>query len=167
MERRPAGAAGVRVPPDGSIRMRQVLTGKRLVIFTAVEMEARAVARGLGLTIGRDGGTSDSVEGLAVEIRAIGIRGVRIPGELPPAAGCVILAGFGGALHPALKVGDVVLDWPGGPAPAGPFQLGRIHASHRIVATPEQKGALFRETGASAVEMEGVAVRALLGGAGV
>src|SRR4051812_21598185 len=163
MERRRACAADVRLRLSGSIRMRQVLMSKRLVIFTAVEMEARAVARGLGLTIGRDGVTSGSIDGLPVEIRTIGIRGVRIPGELPPATGCVILAGFGGALDPALKVGDVVLDWPGGPAPAGAFHLGRLHASHHIVATPEQKAALFRETSASAVEMEGAAVRTLLG----
>jgi hypothetical protein len=101
----------------------------------------------------------------------VGIGAKRLPGELPPDVGCVILAGFAGALDPNLMIGDVVLDWPAGdlkgPAPAGPFRLGRIHVAGGIVATAEQKSTLFVETGASAVEMEGDAVRRLLGGTGV
>lgn len=150
--------------------MGQVVADQRLVIFTAVEMEARAVARGLGLAVRRGGVMLGSMEGYPIEVRAIGIRAVRIPGELPPGTGCVILAGFGGALDPALKVGDAVLDWPEvamGPAPDGSFKRGRIRPSNRIVATPEQKAALFGETGAIAVEMEGAAVRTLVGGTGV
>src|SRR3954453_20987309 len=107
-------------------------------------MEARAVARGLGVAVSRDGVNLGSLGGSTVEVRTIGIGAVRVPLEIPQGTGCVILAGFGGALDPALKVGDVVLDWPSSaavPPPEGPFRTGRIHTSDRIVATPEQKSA--------------------------
>ena len=88
----------------------------------------------------------------------VGIGAQRLPERLAEKVGCVILAGFGGALDPSLCVGDVVLDWPvedlKGPAPAGPFRLGRIYCASGIVATAEQKSILFAQTGASAVEME-------------
>jgi hypothetical protein len=115
--------------------------------------------------------TFGSAGGLAVEVWAIGIGGLRLPKEVPPGVGCVILAGFGGALDPALKVGDVIVDWPGegssSVAPVGPFRAGRIHCARAIVATAAEKAALFETTGAGVVEMEGDAVRNLLAPASV
>jgi adenosylhomocysteine nucleosidase len=144
-----------------------------LVILTAVRLEARAIARGLGVRTGTlwRFGFDDTEFGFPIMARLVGIGAGQLPAQLANDLGCVILAGFAGALDPSLNVGDVVLDWPAGdlkgPAPAGPFRLGRIHAAGGIVATAEQKSRLFAETGAAAVEMEGDAVRKRLAGTGV
>jgi adenosylhomocysteine nucleosidase len=141
-----------------------------LVILTAVRMEAKAVARGLGVRAGSlwDAGCPARRFGFPISAQVIGIGAKGLPPGLTTNAGCVILAGFAGALDPALKVGDVVLDWRGGPAPQpGSFRTGRIHSANAIVATAADKAALFARTGAAAVEMEGDAVRRLLAETGI
>jgi hypothetical protein len=117
-----------------------------LILFTALEMEARAVLRALG-DRSRD-----------VAVRVIGMRGVRMP-QVPTEA-TVIVAGLGGALDPALRVGDLVLDTPvTGLGNHLPWHIGPIHSSVEVVSTPEQKAALFQTTRALAVDMEHVVVQ--------
>jgi hypothetical protein len=78
----------------------------------------------------------------------------------------VLSCGFAGALDPKFKVGDVLFDEdpetglgdalrPLGAVPA------RFHCSDRVVVSAADKAALFRSTGADAVEMESSVIRAL------
>ena len=117
-----------------------------LILFTALEIEARAVLRAL------DERSQD------VAVRVIGMRGIRTPQV--PAGATVIIAGLGGALDPKLRVGDLVLDTPI-PRLTNhlPWHVGPIHSSHDVVSTIEAKSALFRGTSALAVEMEHSAVQ--------
>lgn len=112
-----------------------------LILFTALEIEARAVLRALGKR------SQD------VAVRVIGMRGIRTPQV--PAGSTVIVAGLGGALDPKLRVGDLVLDTPI-PRLSNhlPWHVGPIHSSADVVSTREAKGTLFRQTSALAVEME-------------
>jgi adenosylhomocysteine nucleosidase len=125
-----------------------------------VRAEAKAIARALGVPIGQEAVVGTAV----VEIHVIGIRAKRLPGG--PFGGeslrGIILAGFGGALDPSLQIADVVVDGltdesDGG----GAFRCGRIHMARELISTPTEKSALFRQSGALAVDMEGEAVRAL------
>lgn len=59
------------------------------------------------------------------------------------------MAGFGGALDPGLKIGDVVIDDP----------PGRIYTSDALISTPEEKAELYARTGAQVVDMENAIVR--------
>jgi adenosylhomocysteine nucleosidase len=64
-------------------------------------------------------------------------------------ASAIMMAGFAGALDPALRVGDIVEDDPG----------GTIYTSKELVATVADKAELFHQTGAKAVDMENAIVR--------
>lgn len=85
----------------------------------------------------------------------------------------LVCAGYGGALDPALRVGDVVLDLRGAPAawhprsmPAG-VRVGKIHTQSDAAESVHEKRTLFMETGASVVDMETAAVAAACAAAGV
>lgn len=127
-----------------------------IVIFTAVELEARAIARALGL---RRGGGMGWV-GPGVELTVIGIRSVHVPRPLP-GAGAVMLAGLAGALEPTLRVGDVVVDAGSRPMPQvmGNWRVGAIHTASKLISTPEEKAELLGATGALAVDMENAILR--------
>lgn len=119
----------------------------------------RAVARALGHRgrISCREGVLVRVEGFEVEIWVIGIRGVHFPKDLSrQGLRGVLLAGLGGGLDPALKVGDVVVD--------GLERTGGIICSDQLVGTAQKKRELFEKTRASVVEMEGKAVREWLAG---
>lgn len=83
-----------------------------------------------------------------------------------PEAEVVWLAGYGGGLDPSLRRGDIVV-WertPGAlpessslPAHRRP---GPVFTASEVVATPEHKARLHRETGRAVVEMEADAVLA-------
>ena len=122
------------------------------VIFAAMHTEAKAIRKGLGPE---------------VPIRIIGIEGKKIPSpaELARPA-TIILAGFAGALDPSLKVGDLVLD-TSLPLPNVPFRRGTVYASRGLVATSDEKAALFQSTGSLAVDMETAVVKALADRLGV
>jgi hypothetical protein len=124
-----------------------------IVIFAALAYEANVLSR--------------AVRGVpGVEVRVIGPRAVRLPAAADLAgARLVIMAGLAGALDPALLVGDVVIDGEVASVPSA--RRGTIHTATDIVATPEQKAALFASTGARAVDMENAAARALAAQAGV
>ncbi len=68
----------------------------------------------------------------------------------------VILAGFGGGLDAALRVGDVVVDaarWPGLVIPAD-CRVGTIACVAGVAASAWEKVALRERTGAAACDME-------------
>lgn len=75
----------------------------------------------------------------------------------------LISAGFGGALDPALKVGDVVragavLEARGQLYPLDRFPGPRLVTVPRLLARPEEKKALAQRLGAQMVDMESAAV---------
>ena len=78
----------------------------------------------------------------------------------------VITAGFAGGLNPALKCGTVIFeqDFDAGFAESLE-ELGavpaRFHCHRRVAITAEEKAALWRETGADAVEMESSVIRTI------
>lgn len=75
-----------------------------------------------------------------------------------PADG-IVSVGFCGALHPSLKIGDIVVAGEGVESPRS-FVRGEIVCADRVVATASEKRALHQRTGAIAVEMESAAVAA-------
>ncbi|MBV8780014.1 MAG: hypothetical protein JO353_01340 [Phycisphaerae bacterium] len=102
----------------------------------------------------------------AIEARAVGGGAVVIgpkARKLPDIqhAGAIVVAGFGGALDPTLRIGEIIIDAPEYLHLSGPWRRGRIHTADHIVATPAQKAELFRATGAIAVDMEQARVQAL------
>lgn len=133
-----------------------------ILIFTAVELEAKCVARALGIKAPSIGRPSEGhVAGRRVILHLIGIAAAGLP---PPEAGegCrwVIMAGLAGGLDPALEIGEIVVE--GSPEALRPrlyCRRGRMHTANEIVAVPADKAALFRSTKALAVEMENARVR--------
>jgi len=112
------------------------------MVVTALTREARVVARGLG-----DG---------AVTIHVIGIGAKHLPSET---ARTIVLAGYGGALSPDVKVADVVIDDRGGRAGGLPYRYGAIHCSDKLLTTAQEKHEAFCRAGALAVDMESEPVR--------
>jgi hypothetical protein len=123
------------------------LTTDQIQIFTAVTIEARAIQRSLRLP--------------EPKVQAIGIGAKHLPDPAKlQGIQLILLCGVAGALDPALRIGNVVLDDPDhhmGDSPI--YRRGVIHTSSRIIATPGEKARLFAETGAMAVDMEQQIVR--------
>lgn len=69
----------------------------------------------------------------------------------------VISTGYCGALDPSLAVGDIVVSGEP-PATGRAFVRGRVHSSHRVVVTAEEKREMHQATGAVAVDMEAATV---------
>jgi nucleoside phosphorylase len=99
----------------------------------------------------------------------IGIGACAIPPDLPThGVAAILLAGFGGALHPDLRIGDVVAQGlPDERARSIGARPGTIYTAKQIVATPAEKAELFRRIGALAVDMEADAVAPLAAKLGV
>ncbi len=116
----------------------------KILIFTAVELEANAVASATRTCL------------IVQNAGAIGIRASRL-GDVRPgsAVSTVILCGLAGALNPSLGIGDLILNDPGKMVP-GEIEIprGTIYSSSAIAATPADKAAMFRQTRADAVDME-------------
>jgi hypothetical protein len=137
---------------------------RRVVILSAVALEARAIALAWGLKCPEPGRPARSTgHAPIIEIHLIGIRARQLPGEpgeAPVAA--IIMAGLAGALDPALEIGDLVIDdCPADFIPPISHRVGRIVCSDALVTTPADKQRLRDETGALAVDMESAAARAL------
>jgi nucleoside phosphorylase len=131
-----------------------------VLICVAIQLEADAVAQALGLTLDTDRTTAkgDIGNNVAVELKLIGVGASRLPARLD-AGTCslVISAGLAGALDPALKCGDVVVDGATemvSGSTCADAKRGRIHHADGIVSTPAQKAELFARTGAIAIDME-------------
>ncbi len=158
-----------------------------ILILTAVELEARVLARRLELppitvlpfpAFGR---------GL-LRVAPVGLRAGLLAARWPRLlAGfnypLVVSSGVCGALAPDLGPGDLVLPesvlGPGGerlnvtPSRhrqatllAGSARGGTLVTSREVAATPEAKAALFASTGATAVDMESSLILAHAAGAG-
>jgi adenosylhomocysteine nucleosidase len=142
----------------------------RVLVLTAIDVEARGLARHLGLTP-VPGATFPHFAGGALQIAGVGLRATRLADRAPAwdAPDLVISAGACGALAPALGVGDLVV--PSvvlGPArerrtttalPGLPGQ-GTLLTVAEVVETAAHKARLWLETGALAVDMESAMVLA-------
>jgi adenosylhomocysteine nucleosidase len=143
----------------------------RIVILSAISVEARAIARSLGLKpAGGVRSTPDrwTNETDSISVTPIGIRAGGLGRVATASCRCIILAGYAGALDPSLRVGDVVLDdcppmWRKG----FDGREGKICSSPHIITTGRQKAELFSETGALAVDMESNTVRTWAAAAGL
>lgn len=138
----------------------------RLLVLTAVELEARHLARHLGLATANDG--ARFIGGI-LEIVPVGVGARQLPQRLPTAASpsLVISAGVCGALAPALGVGALVVpDTVLGPdgrryataAVAGARRAGTLLTTDRVLEDAAAKSRLWLETGALAVDMESAAI---------
>jgi uridine phosphorylase len=142
----------------------------RVLILTAVDVEARALARHLGLV--RDPATPwPHFRGGALEVATVGVRACRLverAGRLGP-HDLVVSAGACGALAPELAAGDLVVPlvvvgpdgrrWPAAPLRGLPG-AGALLGVTGVVETAAHKSRLWLETGALAVDMESAAVLA-------
>jgi len=108
------------------------------LLFAAMQMEARAIG---------------------LDAETVGIRACRLRHDaIPLGTSCVIMAGLGGALDPALSVGDVIVHGPLGWA-SPTVRTGKIHTVDRMISDPAEKASLFKSTGGLAVDMESAIVR--------
>src|SRR4051794_31844854 len=103
--RLPSGLPNERTPRAAGRYDSIRLSDRKLLILTALRMEARAMARALALSEARGGNLSaGSAGGFEIEIRTIGPRAALLhkAGIADAARGacCVVVAGLGGALDP-------------------------------------------------------------------
>ena len=148
-----------------------------LLILTAIDMEARALARRLGLSPVLDVPWPHFRSG-AIELACIGLRA----SALSARAGAfrrpklVISAGACGALSPTLAEGALVVperilrddgrDEPAAPLP-GLEARGALLSVATAVASGGDKSRLWIETGAIACDMESAAILAWARGQGI
>jgi adenosylhomocysteine nucleosidase len=151
-----------------------------ILVLTAVELEARALARALSLP------PLPSLPFLAfgrgtLRVAPVGLRACLLADRWPALVSAsdrplVVSAGVCGALDPGLQVGDIVLSdsvineagthlsvtaspsQRAAIAMGGNAHRGAMASSSRIAATPEAKAALRAATGAVAVDMESAAI---------
>lgn len=139
----------------------------RILVLTAIDVEARGLARHLGLAR-VPAGDWLAYRGGQLEIACVGPRAARLGelgGDAPPPS-LVVAAGACGALAPTLAVGDLVVpeavvvgsqrvtvDVVPGLAASG-----TLMTVASVVDTPAAKARLWLETGALAVDMESAAV---------
>lgn len=142
----------------------------RVLVLTAVDVEARGLARHLGLAR-----TSQSpwphFTGGALEIACVGLRAsqLRARADRLRPFDLVVSAGACGALAPALNVGDLVVPelvvdaagqrWPTA-AVTRVARAGTLLTVGDVVETAAQKSRLWLATGARAVDMESAAILA-------
>jgi adenosylhomocysteine nucleosidase len=139
-----------------------------ILVLTAVDLEARALARELGLA-GAASDTWPHFRGGALEIACVGLRAsqlaVRAAAFRPPAL--VVSAGACGALAPSLAEGALVVPdtvlAPDGERLAtdvvpGLARGGTLASLDEVAGTSAAKARLWLETTALAVDMESAAI---------
>jgi nucleoside phosphorylase len=149
----------------------------RLLVLTALDLEARQLARQLGLATAAGSGWP-RFSGGVLEIVPIGVAATQLTQRLhalaPPSL--VISAGACGALAPELKVGALVVPeavlGPDGrrhaTAPvAGARRSGVLLTTEHVVEDAAAKSRLWLQTGALAIDMESAAILAWAAARGV
>jgi adenosylhomocysteine nucleosidase len=136
----------------------------RVLVLTAVDVEARGLARHLGLT--RVVETSwPHFRGGALEVVCAGPRAAHLESRVAGAGpvSLIVSAGVCGALSPALAEGDLVVPEAVIDARARRFPTAALPGLRRagvlvtvddVVTTVERKARLWVETGALACDME-------------
>ncbi len=137
---------------------------KQVLVLTAVDLEARGLARHLGLAA-VSGSEGSHYRGGVLEIACVGPRAARLAERAsawrPPSL--VVSAGACGALAPDLAVGALIVPaaviGPDGvrlatSAVSSLTRAGTLLTVADVVHTPEDKARLWIETGAVAVDME-------------
>jgi hypothetical protein len=143
---------------------------RRVLVLTAVDLEARALARHLGLARVA-GGDGLHFGGGVVEVACVGLRAVALEPRLrdSTSASLVVSAGACGALSPALAEGalvvpEAVITGAGGRLPAarlpGLPAAGTLLCVDAALDSAAAKSRLWIETGALAVDMESAAILA-------
>ena len=142
----------------------------RVLVLTALDLEARGLARQLGLTP-VPGATSAHFSTGVLELAAVGLRGARLSerGAAWRTPDLVVSAGACGALAPALAVGALVVPtvvlgqdgarWPTAMLPRL-ASSGALLTVGDVIESAAQKSRLWMETGALAVDMESAAILA-------
>ena len=135
-----------------------------VLVLTGVDVEARALARHLGLARAPDRDWP-CYRGGRLEIACVGLRAARLTERITgsgPAPALIVSAGACGALEPTLASGALVVPdavvfdrarIPLDPLPGLPAS-GALLSVASVVGTPEAKTRLWMETGAGAVDME-------------
>jgi uridine phosphorylase len=142
----------------------------RVLVLTAVDVEARGLARHLGLSRLHPSSWPHFAGG-ALEIACVGLRASQLPIRAAELRACdvVISAGACGALAPGLGAGDLVVpelvvDSSGRRFTAAPLRrlpaAGTLLTVSDVVETAAQKSRLWLETGARAIDMESAHVLA-------
>jgi len=139
----------------------------RLLVLTAIDLEARDLARHLGLAP-VSGSAWPRFAGGAIEVVAVGIGAAHLPARLEGAApALVVSAGACGALAPELAVGALVVPEtvlaPDGrrratAAAGGLRRHGTLVTTDRVLEDAAAKSRLWLSTGALAVDMESWAI---------
>ena len=140
---------------------------RRLLVLTALDTEARGLARHLGLAPAS--GDAPRFGGGALEIAVVGLAAARLSRDVkaPAPDVLVVSAGACGALAPELDVGalvvpEVVLAPDGRRLAtarlAGLARHGVLASVERVLEDAAAKSRLWLETGALAVDMESAAI---------
>lgn len=147
----------------------------RLLVLTAVDVEARGLARHLGLSPAAGPGLRFA--GGGVEIAVIGPAGAYLDRvSAPPPATLVVSAGACGALAPELAVGALVVPETvialdgrrlATAAVPGLVRQGALVSSPRVLEDAAAKSRLWLTSGALAVDMESAAILAWAAGHGL
>jgi dihydroflavonol-4-reductase len=139
----------------------------RVLVVTAVDLEARGLARHLGLAR-VDGSEWPHYRGGALELVCAGPRAAHLDARAAGIASIalVVSAGVCGALSPDLAEGDLIV--PEAVVAAARRvsttvlpelrRAGTLVMVDEIVASPEQKARLWVETGALACDMESATI---------
>jgi len=149
----------------------------RLLVLTAVDLEARDLARHLGLAPVAASAWPRFTGG-AIEIAAVGLGAIHLAARLDaaPVARLVVSAGVCGALAPELAVGalvvpEAVLAPDGRRQPTalagGLRRHGTLLTTERVLEDAAAKSRLWLSTGALAVDMESAAILAWAAARGV
>lgn len=142
----------------------------RVLVLTAIDVEARGLARHLGLARIPQSPWPHFATG-ALEVACVGLRAsqLRTRADRLRPFDLVVSAGACGALAPELSVGDLVVpelvvDAAGQRWPTAPVKrvarAGTLLTVGEVVETAAQKSRLWLETGARAVDMESAPILA-------
>jgi adenosylhomocysteine nucleosidase len=140
----------------------------RLLVLTAVDLEARGLARHLGLDLAA-GPTGSHFVGGSFEIVAVGVAAVQLETRVSAVAApaLVVSAGVCGALAPELAAGALVVPeavlGPDGrrrttATVGGARRHGTLLTTDRVLRDAASKSRCWLQTGALAVDMESASI---------